>query len=330
MNSGRDRSNGSSGRQWRYAVAGFCFFCLLLLFCMSSPARAELKTGAAFLKIPVGARAVGMGNAFTAKADDMTAIYWNPGGLAALSSREAGGTHTELYQDMKYDFAGYAHPLSAGTLAGSFARLSSGNMEGRGEAGEKLSDFTASDMVFSLAFARKMHLAGLPIGAGASAKFIQSRIADSHAETFAFDLGAAYQAGDRVGIGLAVQNIGPGLKFMTQSSPLPLSVVTGFSYSLQAGLSLSADVKHEPRDKRTSVSAGAEYSPFPAICLRTGYTAAVAGGLRHSTDSKKFTEQFKGLGAGLGINFRPFALDYSFSPFGEIGDAQRVSLSARF
>lgn len=314
-------------------VAFFPFVAFFAVFA-SSISWAGPKTGAAFLKIPVGARAVGMGNAFTAKADDMTAIYWNPGGLAALSRREMGGTHTKLYQDMSYDFLGYAHPSAAGTFAGSLAYLSVGKMEGRGETGERLSDFTASDMVFSLAFGRKIRPGNIPIGAGISVKFIQSRIADSHAETFAVDFGAVYQTvfsnGSGMGIGLAVQNVGPGLKFISQNSPLPLAIVTGLSYNLPAGSALALDVKYEPRDRKTTISVGTEYFLFSSVCLRTGYLANIAGGLRYKSDSKKFLEQFKGLGAGVGLRFSPFSFDYSFAPFGELGDAQRVSLSARF
>ena len=67
---------------------------LLLLLAMV-PARRVLaaqsltKTGttaAPFLKIGIGPRAIGMGGASTATADDITAIYWNPGGLANVCS----------------------------------------------------------------------------------------------------------------------------------------------------------------------------------------------------------------------------------------------------
>ena len=40
------------------------------------------NAGASFLNIAPGARAIGMGSAFAAVADDVSAVYWNPGGLA--------------------------------------------------------------------------------------------------------------------------------------------------------------------------------------------------------------------------------------------------------
>ena len=42
------------------------------------------EAGFAFLKLGVGARAMGMGSAYVAVADDPTALHWNPAGLASF------------------------------------------------------------------------------------------------------------------------------------------------------------------------------------------------------------------------------------------------------
>src|SRR5688572_11594007 len=46
-------------------------------------------TGADVLKIGVGARAMAMGEAYAAQADDVSSLYWNPGGLALMQERQA-------------------------------------------------------------------------------------------------------------------------------------------------------------------------------------------------------------------------------------------------
>jgi hypothetical protein len=52
------------------------------------------NTGLAFLEIGGGARATGMGEAFTAVIDDPTSLFWNPAGSASLTSRQAHLTKT--------------------------------------------------------------------------------------------------------------------------------------------------------------------------------------------------------------------------------------------
>src|ERR1051325_3344082 len=62
----------------------------------AAPARAP-KYPAEFLKIPVGARAVGMGGAFAAVADDATSPFWNPAGMVYLPYKEAFLQHAEQF-----------------------------------------------------------------------------------------------------------------------------------------------------------------------------------------------------------------------------------------
>jgi hypothetical protein len=77
-------------------------------------ARATDKYAGEFLKIPVGARALGMGSAFTALADDPTAVYWNPAGLIFGSKRQAWAEHAEQFGDLvNHDFLAYGQPLEA-------------------------------------------------------------------------------------------------------------------------------------------------------------------------------------------------------------------------
>ena len=57
--------------------------------------------------IGAGARAMGMGNGFTALAEDATAVYYNPAGLAYLPSQQISFLHTILFEGTVYDFASY-------------------------------------------------------------------------------------------------------------------------------------------------------------------------------------------------------------------------------
>ncbi len=50
-----------------------------------------------FLETELGARAMGMGGAFVAVADDVTALHWNPAGLAGLHGIQVFGMRTSVY-----------------------------------------------------------------------------------------------------------------------------------------------------------------------------------------------------------------------------------------
>jgi len=78
---------------------------------VASPAWADKYAGE-FLKIPVGARAIGMGGAFSAVADDATAPFWNPAGMIYLPYREVVVQHAEQFGKLlNHDYAGVVFPL---------------------------------------------------------------------------------------------------------------------------------------------------------------------------------------------------------------------------
>jgi hypothetical protein len=74
-------------------------FILTLLFCLPAYAAGQAGTDIAILNAGVGARALGMGSAFTAVADDVTASFWNPAGLSLVISYEITTMQTKLSTD---------------------------------------------------------------------------------------------------------------------------------------------------------------------------------------------------------------------------------------
>jgi long-subunit fatty acid transport protein len=302
----------------------------LLSLLLLLPLNAAASETASFLKIGLGARAVGMGGAFTALADDVNALGWNPAGLSALSKRELGAMHAELASETRYDFVGYAHPLKQGTLAIGGVYLGHGSIEGRSATGAPTGSYNASDQAVSLGFGSRLD-SGL--GWGANVKYVRSAIETASAQSFAVDLGGRYAFSSARGpgvplLGLAVQNLGPGLKFQDQTSQLPLTVAAGVGYRLPVGLTLAMDFKHRPHGKESEFSVGTEYALLANFALRAGY-----GTVRtyHGTDnSAGGFSALSGFATGLGFKLRGYSLDYSFTPAGELGNVQRFSLAARF
>lgn len=106
------------------------------------PATAEArdKYAAEYLKVPVGARAVGMGGAFTAVADDATAAYWNPAGLSFLTYKEVYFQHASMFSAaVQYNYGSLALPLKKEgdlrpALAISLIQLGVGDIPVTGDA----------------------------------------------------------------------------------------------------------------------------------------------------------------------------------------------------
>lgn len=88
--------------------------CALLL--VAAPSAHAAKFAGSFMADGGGARALGMGSAFVAVANDASAAFWNPAGLVDLQQREAVVMHSERFGDLvDRDFASYAQPLRGET-----------------------------------------------------------------------------------------------------------------------------------------------------------------------------------------------------------------------
>ena len=80
-----------------------------------APPAGATKYAGEFMKIPVGARAVGMGGAFVAVADDATSPFWNPAGMVYLPFKEAFLQHAEQFGSLvNHDFGAAVWPMKSG------------------------------------------------------------------------------------------------------------------------------------------------------------------------------------------------------------------------
>ncbi len=85
---------------------------------------AATKYAGSFMENGGGARALGMGGAFTAVADDPSTTFWNPAGLATLSDREILLMHSERFGDLiDRDFIAYTQPVGWSIFGGESAGI---------------------------------------------------------------------------------------------------------------------------------------------------------------------------------------------------------------
>ena len=279
-------------------------------------------SSAQFLKLGLGARALAMGGAFAGLADDVTALYWNPAGLAGLDGRELSFTHQSLFQNVSYEFAVFAQPVGeVGVLAGGVSYLHMDQLQGRDELGDFTSEFTSSDVGLTLGLGLE---AGNSLLLGASIKYLNQTIEDYSAHALAFDLGWLYRIpGDRFRVGGIIQNLGHEMKFVSESYALPRVLKLGVAYSdslARGSINVVTDV-YVPSDDRNSLHLGTEYTYGNLVAARMGYDGSSDLGSRSK------------LSFGAGLIFsraHTCRLDYCFLPQGDLGESHTISLLFHF
>jgi hypothetical protein len=171
---------------------------------------------AEFLTIPVGARGTALGSAFTAAADDITSIYWNPAGLGFMETPQAFYTYVNMPLDVTLNYGAVAAPVFGGQgVVGAFFEvldLPSQEVttvlqpEGAGFS------FDSNSLSGGVSYA---HNISDRFSAGVTAKIVNESIADVSGTAVAFDFGSNYHTtlfGRTVKLAFVVQNIGSEIK----------------------------------------------------------------------------------------------------------------------
>jgi len=323
-----------------------CFVSLYVVTGFSAKPDVIGTTSAQFLKIGLGARQTAMGSAYAGVAEGIDTVYWNPGGLGFVNTRQASFTNITWFQDISLQNIAYGQPLGKGVAGLSIIMVSIPGIE-RYDANEKyLGTASANDSMISLSYGKTFVVGNkttektvvstgtvtepvteiVPnLSVGANLKIINSKIVDTSANTFALDIGGLYKIPDKgINIGAAIQNLGSGLKYIETSYPLPLNIKLGVAYNseklLQKSLTLAFDM-NIPNDNDINFCIGAEYNKQ----LSKEIGLAVRAGFKGGTDLDG-----AGMGLGVGLTYEKFGFDIGYAPQGELGTALRITLSGKF
>lgn len=327
----------------------------IVLLCVAGFLSAQTdKTGttaAQVLKINVGPRAVGMGGAYAATANDLFAQYWNPAGIAAIDGNEAGFVHTALYADISHDHAGVVSTIPGVGSVGAFATvLTMDEMavrtvempQGNGER------FKAGAMVLGLSYARNLTD---NFSIGFNAKYISEYIYNMTATGFAVDVGTMYRIPllNELRLAASISNFGTKMKMEGRDNivitpmgasggnllnsyleldqfSLPLLFRFGIAADIlkteDSRLSTEIDAVH-PNDHTEYLNLGMEYAWNNLLFLRAGYNSLF----------EKDTE--KGLTFGFGVDYKLMDIvgvkvDYAYQAFGRLKNIQYFSIGMRF
>ncbi|HKQ20021.1 MAG TPA: PorV/PorQ family protein [Candidatus Eisenbacteria bacterium] len=280
-------------------------------------AAAAGETGFAFLKLGVGARPMGMGSAYVAIADDATATYWNPAGLASLNGTQITAMHNEWIQDFRQEFVAVGTKFGPGAIGFSFVGFYTTELERRTDTGVLTGHFGFNDVAITGAYGLNV-THGLDVGVGA--RYLREMIDVDDASTVIFDLGGRYRVAD-TGLALAVaaQNLGGDPVMLREKTPLPTNVRAGAAFSrpmasLHGKGTLTAEVR-KARAEDARFHLGGEFDYKERVALRIG---------------GKFGYDEEDLSFGLGFTQSRIRLDYALVPLSsDLGTTHFFSLSAR-
>jgi hypothetical protein len=307
-------------------------------------------TAANFLAIDVGPRANGMGSAYVSIANDVTAMYWNPAGIARMENYDVLFSSARWIADVSFNYAGAVVPLGDFGNIGvnatfltmdQFERTTTLSPDGNGEFVD------AGSYAFGLTYARKLTD---QFSIGFNAKYAYERLYHSSATGFAMDIGALFDTQlSGLQLGMCISNYGTkmqlsGQDFIVQHDvypsisgnngninstlstdpyDLPLIFRLGVSMDVLKGLYesnliLSVDALH-PSDDVESVNVGGEYVFENMLSLRAGYKGLFA----------KDSEQGMNFGGGVRINIggrTNLLFDYSYISFGDLNNVHMFSV----
>jgi len=209
-----------------------------------------------FLQIEPDSRGAGMGNANVAIADNASAVFWNPAGLAFQTGTQISITHAnwlpQFNAGLFYDYlVGKYYIEGIGTVGGHITFLNLGEQTQTDEQGNVIGTFRSYDVAVGLSYGFVINK-NLATGLGLRAIYsslvpdgtlVSNQVQASAGTSIAFDLGFMYKSnqfdllGNRANFnfGLNAANLGTAIQYTDadQQDPIPATLRAGFAFTTE-------------------------------------------------------------------------------------------------
>ena len=277
------------------------------------------KTGLAFLKLGVGARSIGMGEAHAAIANDASATFYNPSGLVEGENHQILLMHKEWIEGARTEFFGVNLPFGDKAIGLAINTTNVGDIELRTRPGPPEGTFSIHDFALGLSFATKLHPS---LNGGLSLKFLYEKIFVDEASGVALDIGLLYRTPiEGLKLAFVAANLGSMGSLREEKIKLPSLIRVGSSYIreldlLRSTFTAGVDVVKVLREEKTHLHTGTELTYQELVSLRFGYL---------------FGYETRGFTAGLGLRRDFVTVDYGFSPQSRnISNGHTISIGVEF
>jgi tetratricopeptide (TPR) repeat protein len=278
---------------------------------------AETNTAASFLDINTGSRPAAMAGAYTAVADDVFSLRYNPAGLAQQKYPALAFQHNDWGLDMSEEYLAGALPLNGYTLGAGFTYMNYGTIPVRDELGARTgNDMSPSDMLLNVAAGTSELLPNLSLGVGFSV-LAENLAGDSQTNVYG-DLGIKYHWDElALDSGVALREAGMAI----QGYALPAQLDAGLAlHLLNSQWILAADGTYPLASGAVQIALGTEAWLWDTLALRLGYRFTP-----ETADAR-----LQGLSLGLGLQIVNIEFAYAYQPLGDVAVSHRLTLSYQF
>lgn len=269
-------------------------------------------SGAQFLRITPMARPLAMGNAYTGLAEGIEALHFNPAGISSIDKWDLGLSHILMPLDASYSYVAVARRLNTKAVGALSLSYFGTEDEFRNNQGQTTGTFSNFDVGLAGTFAYDV---SSEISAGGTLRIIRSELAGFDAATVGFDFGVKYRPlrWKGVSVGVILKNLGPGLEFISESSPQPLEARVGAAWQpVGRKYVIAGDVSID-REGEARANIGGEYNITDQFAVRTGFDLG---------QNSNIPRAWK---LGMGFNSTVGSFDYAFESQEEVGNSHRFS-----